>query len=220
MSKRAMNTEVKSVCVLGAGGHAKVVISTLQAAGYRVEAVYDDDEHKWGQNLLDIPIVGAIAQGIASKDKQIILAIGNNATRKAFATQAPTAKWVTAVHPNADVHPSASLGAGTVVFSGAVIQPGAVISQHCIINTGATVDHDCVIGDYVHLAPGVHLAGGVQVDEGAFLGIGSVAIVDVAIGAWATIGAGGVVIQDIPPYTTAVGVPAHVIKTNVQTLER
>ncbi|MBN1877732.1 MAG: transferase, partial [Anaerolineae bacterium] len=42
-----MNTEVESVCVLGAGGHAKVVISTLQAAGYRVEAVYDDDAQKW-----------------------------------------------------------------------------------------------------------------------------------------------------------------------------
>lgn len=207
-----MNTEVESVCVLGAGGHAKVVISTLQAAGYRVEAVYDDDAQKWGQRLLDIPIVSAIAQGITPTGKQIVLAIGNNATRKALATQAPAARWVTAVHPNADVHPSVSLGAGTVVFSGAVIQPGAVIGQHCIINTGATVDHDCVIGDYVHLAPGVHLAGGVQVDEGAFLGIGSVAIVGIKIGAWATVGAGAVVIRNAPPGATVAGVPATVIK--------
>lgn len=207
-----MCTDARSVCVLGAGGHAKVVISTLQAAGYRVAAVYDDDPQKWGQRLLDIPIVGAIAPERVPAGQPVVLAIGKNATRKVVAARFVAAQWISVQHPNADVHPSVQLGAGTVVFSGAVVQPGAVVGRHCIINTGATVDHDCVIGDYAHIAPGVHLAGEVTVGEGAFMGIGSVAIVGVTIGAWATVGAGAVVIHDIPPGSTAVGVPAKVIR--------
>jgi len=207
-----MRTDTKPVYVLGAGGHAKVVVSTLQAAGYRVAAVYDDDPHKWGQCVLDVPIVGAIAPECVPAGQPVVLAIGNNATRKVVAARFTNVQWISVQHPNADVHPSVKLGAGTVVFSGAVVQPGAVVGRHCIINTGATVDHDCVIGDYAHIAPGVHLAGEVKVGEGAFLGIGSVAIVGVVIGAWATIGAGAVVIADIPPGATAVGVPAKVIR--------
>jgi len=207
-----MFTDTKTVSVLGAGGHAKVVIATVQAAGGHVRALYDDDARKWGQCVLDVPIVGAIASVDVTAGIGAIIALGNNATRKVVAEQHPTLRWQTAVHPNADVHPSVTLGAGTVVFSGAVVQPGAVVGRHCIINTGATVDHDCVIGDYAHIAPGVHLAGEVEVGEGAFLGIGSVAIVGVKIGAWATIGAGAVVINNIPPDTTAVGVPAKVIR--------
>lgn len=207
-----MSTNAKPVYVLGAGGHAKVVVATVQAAGRCARALYDDDAQKWGKTVLGAPVAGAIAEVDGADGGGAIVALGDNTTRKVVAEQHPTLRWETVVHPNADVHTSVTLGAGTVVFSGAVVQPGAAIGQHCIINTGATVDHDCTIGDYAHIAPGVHLAGGVTVGEGAFLGIGSVAIVGVSIGAWATVGAGAVVIRDVPPGATVVGVPAYVIR--------
>ncbi len=81
-----------------------------------------------------------------------------------------------------------------------------------IINTGITIDHDCKIGDFVHLAPGVNLAGGVLVEEGSFLGINSSVIPYKRIGKWVTVGAGGAVIQDVPEFTTVVGVPAKPIR--------
>ena len=37
-----------SIIVVGAGGHAKVVISTVLAAGMSIAAIYDDDREKWG----------------------------------------------------------------------------------------------------------------------------------------------------------------------------
>ncbi len=209
-NKRVLDNEVY---LFGAGGHAKVVIATLHAAGRHVQALYEDDAQKWGQRLFDIPIVAAISPDDIPDGQAALIAIGHNATRKAIAERYPAMNWATAVHPNADVHPSVKLGAGAVVFSGAVIQPDAVVGRHCIVNTGATVDHDCVIGDYAHIAPGVHLAGTVAIGEGALMGIGSVAAPGVKIGAWATIGAGAVVIQDVPAGATAVGVPARVIGT-------
>ena len=78
-----------------------------------------------------------------------------------------------------------------------------------ILNTGATVDHDCVIGDAVHIAPGSHLAGNVTLEEGVFLGIGTVVIPGRRIGAWTRVGAGAAVVHDLAANVTAIGVPAR-----------
>jgi acetyltransferase-like isoleucine patch superfamily enzyme len=72
------------------------------------------------------------------------------------------------------------------------------------------VDHDCDIGEFVHIAPGTHLAGNVRVETGAFVGTGVSVIPGMRIGRWSVIGAGGVVICDVPEEVTVVGVPARV----------
>lgn len=195
------------VVVIGAGGHAKVLISTLTACGVSVAAVVDDDDTKWGMDAQGTR-VGRIERELGGRG---IVGIGDNAQRREMA-RTLSLEWQTVVHPSAYVHPSAKLGRGTVVFAGAVVQPDAVIGDHVIVNTGATVDHDCVVDDYAHLAPGVHLAGSVRVGEGAFLGIGSVVSPEVKIGRWATLGAGAVAIRDVADGVVAVGVPARALE--------
>lgn len=195
--------------LIGAGGHAKVVVSTLQAAGVEVHALLDDDLQKAGMQIAGVPVAGGseALQTLAFRVRGLI-AVGGNRLRCHLAQRFPQVDWQTAVHPQAYVHPSVKIGVGTVVCAGAVIQPDAVIGNHGIINTGATVDHDCQIGDYCHLAPGCHLAGGVVLGEGVLMGIGSAAIPGVSIGAWTTVGAGGVVVDDLPAGVLALGVPA------------
>jgi sugar O-acyltransferase (sialic acid O-acetyltransferase NeuD family) len=202
----------QEICIIGAGGHAKVVIATVQAAGYRVKAVLDDDSHKWGEDLQGIPIVGAPSELETLSSPHAVIAIGANNVRKAIAHRFPRVEWITAVHPTAFVHPSVRLGPGTVVFAGAIIQPGTVVGSHCIINTATSVDHDCFLADYVHIAPGTCLAGGVNLGEGVFLGIGSSAIPGVKVGSWTVVGAGGVVTCDLMPGVLALGVPASPVK--------
>jgi sugar O-acyltransferase (sialic acid O-acetyltransferase NeuD family) len=198
----------KTVAVIGAGGHAKVVISTLQDAGYRVAAVFDDNQKMWGTSLLGVRVQGAISELDGGLYPAAVIAIGSNSVRERLSQQIKQVEWISAIHPQAYVHPSVKVGEGTVIFAGAIIQPDTSVGAHVIVNTGATVDHDCLLGDYVHLAPGVHLAGGVQVGLGAFFGIGSVIIPGQRVGSWATIGAGGAVINNIPDGVTAVGIPA------------
>ena len=198
----------QDVIVLGAGGHAKVVISTLRAAGYRVVGLYDDDPAKWHTRLAGVEVLGPIDDAASVA----VIGIGHNPTRRAIAERACRVTWLTVVHPAACVDPTVRLGAGTVVFAGAVIQPDALLGDHCIVNTAATVDHDCVLGAFCHIAPGAHLAGSVTLGEGAFLGIGSAVVPGIRIGAWTTVGAGAVVIADLPDRVTAVGVPARIIR--------
>jgi sugar O-acyltransferase (sialic acid O-acetyltransferase NeuD family) len=197
----------EGIVVIGAGGHAKVLISTLAARGFSIAAVFDDDDTKWGMDAQGT----RVSRIERERGGRGIIGIGDNAQRREMA-RALNFEWQTVVHPSAWVHHSVKLGRGTVVFAGAVVQPDAVIGDHVIVNTGATIDHDCVIGDYAHLAPGVHLAGSVQVGEGAFLGIGSVVIPGVKIGRWSTLGGGAVATRDLADGVVAVGVPAVALK--------
>lgn len=196
------------VALLGAGGHGKVVIATLASAGHEVVAAYDDDEGRWGQEVLGVPVRGGLDEARRAEADGFVLAIGSNRDRRRIAGRLEL-PWATVVHPAATVHPSVRLGPGTVIFAGAVLQPDTEVGRHGIVNTGASVDHDCRLGDFVHVAPGARLAGGVEVGEGALVGIGSTLVPDVRVGAWATVGAGAAVVRDVPSGATVVGVPAR-----------
>jgi len=204
------------IAVIGAGGHAKVVLATLQARGFGVFAVYDDSPDKWGTEMMGVPVRGPVERIAEDGILRAVLAIGDNATRCRLSVKLRGIEWMTVVHPRAWVHSSVHLGGGTVVFAGAVIQPEARIGDHVIVNTAATIDHECVVGDYAHIAPGAHLAGRVEVGEGTFIGMGCNVIQCLRIGKWSTVGAGAVVTKRIPDHVTAVGVPARVIKRHLQ----
>lgn len=195
------------IAIVGAGGHAKVVIATVRAAGGEVRAVYDDDQGRWGHEILGVPVRGPISADAVGTGPAII-AIGDNRAREAIARQIE-AQWVSVCHPGAIVHPTVSLGPGTVVFAGTVVQPEATIGAHSILNTASSVDHDCIVGDFVHIGPGVRVCGGVTLDQGVLLGVGARVAPNVQIGAWSTAGAGAVCVVDVPRETTVVGVPAR-----------
>ena len=199
------------VVVVGAGGHAKVVIATCRAAGHTVVGVVDDDSSRWGQQWLGVSVTGPVRNVLDDANAEAVLAIGANRTRATLAAGA-RCQFATIVHPSTTIEPSVRLGAGSVVFAGVVIQPDAVLGEHVIVNTAASIDHDAAIGDFVHLAPGVRLAGNVSIEQGAFLGIGTVAIPGVRVGAWTTVGAGAAIIDTLGSGIVAVGVPARTLR--------
>ena len=203
------------VVVIGAGGHAKVVIELLRADGYEVAALVDADAAP--RRVLGAPVVGddsALAGLRAEGLTHAFVAIGDNRTRLRLAGVARAAGFalVNAISPAATVSPSASLGVGVAVMAGAVINAEAVIGDLAIVNTGATIDHDVRLGEAAHIGPGASLAGGVQVGAGAMLGVGASAIPGVRIGDQTVIGAGACVVRDLPGDVIATGVPATIAR--------
>jgi acetyltransferase EpsM len=198
------------VAVIGAGGHGLVVISLLIELGYQVLGVFDDDETRYGKSCLGIPVLGK-PEDIRSYDcHSAITAIGENQVRQRMYRRLPELEWLTLVHPRAFVHPSVEVGSGTIVMLDAVVWVGASIGCHSIINTKAVVGHGCTLGNYTHIAGSVHMGGDSVVEEGAMIGMNAVIIPQRRVGAWSVVGAGGVVIRDVPPHARAVGVPAVV----------
>ncbi len=194
--------------ILGAGGHAKVVIATARAAGVTELAVADDDPARHGESLLGVMVQARVSDVLADASRRAVIAIGNNEIRHRLGTGA-RCRFESLVHPSAIVDPSVTIGPGSVVFAGAIVQPDSVLGAHTIVNTAASIDHDCVLGTAIHVAPGSRLAGNVRLDDGVFVGIGAVITPGRHVGAWTTIGAGAVVVRDLPARVTAIGVPAR-----------
>ncbi|MBM4282982.1 MAG: acetyltransferase [Deltaproteobacteria bacterium] len=204
-----------TVDVVGAGGHAKVVLALLHSCGWPVGVVVDGSADRQGSTLLGHTIEREDALALGA-DRRVVVAIGNNAARRRVADRLLAAghRFATLVHPTAWVAPSARLGDGAVVFAGAIVQPDVVVGAHAILNTGCSVDHDCVVGAFSHVAPGARLCGAVQVGDGALVGVGAAVIPAVRIGAWATVGAGAAVVRDVDAGATVVGVPARPTSTS------
>lgn len=201
--------------VIGAGGHAKVVISTLDACGMKVMGVFDDNQELKGRKILGVPVIGTLAEIKNHKVKKAVIGIGSNVIREKIAKSLDL-NWISVVHPTAVIHPSVEIGAGTVVFARSVIQPDTKIGKHVIINSGVIVEHDSKVDDFSHLCPGSILTGGVVIGWGALIGAGSKVIPYKKIGRQAVIGAGSVVINDVEDFSTVVGVPAAVTKNTLQ----
>jgi sugar O-acyltransferase (sialic acid O-acetyltransferase NeuD family) len=209
---------MRPVCIIGASGHARVCLEILEAQGKKVIGFFDDDPQLAGKILDGYPVVGNISKSIhliKSKDIDYFIAIGNNSDRlnivkliKENCRREP----INAIDPSAIISERTKTGVGNFIAPGVIINTGTILEDFIIINTGATLDHDNHIKRYAQISPGCNLAGNVTVEESAFIGTGAVIIPGKTIGAHAIIGAGAVVIHDIPPYCTAVGVPAVIIK--------
>jgi acetyltransferase EpsM len=197
----------KKFGIIGAGGHAKVVIEIIEEMGETVISVTD---HNSSINELS---GYSVSPDQPSADLAVLIAVGNNAARKKIASET-IGNFGVAIHPKANISSRCFIGKGAVVMAGATINSGTVTGDHCIINTNASIDHDCVLADFVHISPGASLAGNVSVGEGTHIGIGSSIIQGVSIGKWVTIGAGTVIISDVPDHAVVVGVPGKIIKYN------
>ncbi|MEX3931244.1 acetyltransferase [Paraburkholderia phymatum] len=200
------------IIVVGAGGHAKVCIEILHEMGETVAYCVGDANAsdqcvgvpvlKGDENLVDLHARGY---------RRVFVAIGSNRLRNRLAAYATELGFTltNAVHPKAIISQTVKFGEGVAVMAGAVINAESVIDSLAIVNTGATIDHDCDIGRAVHIAPQCALAGNVTIGAFSILGVGAKVIPEKTIGEQVTVGAGGVVINDISASQTVVGVPAR-----------
>jgi sugar O-acyltransferase (sialic acid O-acetyltransferase NeuD family) len=209
---------MKSIVIVGAGGHGKVVADIVRAGGaFEVAAFVDELALGRDGDLYLGARVYAGEDGLArARAKGLAYAIAAFADCKARLgccerLQANGFEIVSVVHPRAMVSPDVSIGAGTMIAAGAVVTTAARLGESVIVNTGATVDHDCVLEDAVHIEPGAHLAGSVHIGRGTTIGIGAVVTKGRRIGAHTHVGAGAVVTRDLPDGVVAWGVPARVI---------
>lgn len=201
----------RHLLVIGAGGHAAVVIDVARAAGWAPLLALDPGAQT---EVLGVPVRGGdelvgevLAEGLIDAGT---VAIGNNELRRKIGRNLRFLGCVTPpiFHPTAVISPSARIGSGTVVMAGAVVNARARIGEDCIINTGAIIEHDCILEDGVHAAPRSVMGGNCSLGACTLFGVGSSMRPGTMIGANVVVGAGSVVVASIPDGVTVAGNPA------------
>jgi serine O-acetyltransferase len=106
-------------------------------------------------------------------------------------------------------------------FTGIEIHPGAKIGRRLFIDhgMGVVIGETCEIGDNVTIYQGVTLGGTGKekgkrhptVMDNALIATGAKVLGSITIGENSKIGGGSVVLKDVPPNSTVVGVPGRVV---------
>lgn len=207
----------RPILILGAGGHARVVLEALRAAGEAVAGFVDANPALHGQEYDGVPVLGDdgyLLRTYAAGDVRLANGLGSVGRivvrRRIFEEyRARGFNFASVIHPQALLARDVQLGEGVQIMRGAVLQRGVWIAENVLLNTSVTVDHDCRIGAHVHLASGSTLSGGVVVEDAVHVGTAATLIQGLRVGEGALIAAGAVVIRDVRPGARVMGVPAR-----------
>lgn len=188
-----------NVVIVGAGGHGRDLQAIVVAAGHRFLGFIDDNP--------DLPgVVGPVAER-RSAGGEAFIGVNGPAERERLAQSIGACSPPALIHPTATVGPGCTFGVGCVVAAGAVLDRDVHLGDHVHVHTGVTLTRTTV-GAYSTLCPGATICGDVTIGHAVSVGAGAVITNLRSIGDRSIIGAGAVVVSDIPPAVTAVGVPA------------
>jgi sugar O-acyltransferase (sialic acid O-acetyltransferase NeuD family) len=212
---------MKNILIFGASGHGSVILDILEKSKeYRpvgfVDSYIEKGTEKYGYevlgnefDLLHILETHRVYGGI--------VAIGDNWVRRRLVGLiqriAPEFVFINAVHPSAILGKDVFLGQGSAVMPGVVVNSNSSIGNHCILNTRSSLGHDGIMEEFSSLAPGVSCGGNLYLGKCTAICLGSNIIENIRIGSQTVIGAGSLVLNDIPDGVVVFGRPARIIRS-------
>ncbi len=210
--------------MIGSSGHAGAVLESVELQGkYEVIGLLDSFAPK-GSRKHGYIVQGSLEDAAELSEstgcRAFFVAVGDNFARWRIASLLSSTiagiEFPIIIHPSVLVSKSARIGPGTVATAGVIISVNAIVGRGCIVNVASAVNHDCRMDDFSSLSGGVQLGGGAVVGFRSSLGVGATLREKVVIGQDTVVGAGAVVIGDLPDNVMAYGVPAKVIRQRAQ----
>jgi sugar O-acyltransferase (sialic acid O-acetyltransferase NeuD family) len=198
-------TELESILVVGAGGHAMSCLDVIECQGkYKIIGLVGKGDEVGREVGCYRVIAGDETLGGCLKlAGNFLIGVGHiktAETRKRLfeLIQGMGGKFPVIVSSKAYVSSKAAVGPGTIVHHGAIVNAGAKIGANCIINSGALVEHGAIIGDHCHIATGALVNGDVEIGSESFVGSGAVLRQGIRIGSNSMVGMGAVVKTNLP----------------------
>ena len=212
---------MKNIIVIGAGGMGKEALWLIERINeveptWNILGVLDDSLLFADTTVNNYSVLGGCNDVTKYKNAYFVCAIGSSIVRKRVVEKIqqinPSIKFATLIDPSVIISDHVQIGEGTIICAQSIITVNVKIGNHSLINLDCKISHDCILNQFATLYPSVNLSGNTIIGDCCEIGVGSVVIQSCRVGNEAIVGAGAVVIRDIPPHCTAVGCPAKPIK--------
>ena len=212
---------MNDLIVLGASGFGREVIWAAERQNktkptWNILGFMDDDDNLQESLINGYKVLGKMSDVIFYPDAFFVVAVGASKTREMIVERLkvinPTIRFGTIIDPSVEMSDYVTIGEGSVICAHTIITVNVSIGSHVIINLDCTVGHDAIINNFVTLYPSVNVSGATIIGRAVELGTGMQIIQGRRIGSYSILGAGAVVVRDIPEKCTAVGSPAKPIK--------
>jgi sugar O-acyltransferase (sialic acid O-acetyltransferase NeuD family) len=183
-----------------------------------VHGFIDNDPQKRGTTFYGYPVFGGVdcVPDLVGDDVVFVnLITGSLKARYRVTRDVITGggRLANFIHPSVDLTMT-TFGLGNYVQEQVIVQAGVVVGDNSSIHMGALIGHETTIGNTVFIAHAVSVSGSCRIGDGCFIGTNATILPRLTIGKWSTIGAGAVVVRDVPDYAVVVGNPARVIRTD------
>lgn len=207
----------KDLLIIGASGFAKEVVWLVERINqvnptWNLLGFVDKSCEEANSTLMGYPVISEQEADNRFSDVWYICAIGSAKIRKAAVSKYVGKRFATLIDPSVFISNRVIIGEGTIICAGTIVTVDISIGRHVIINLDCTVGHDAVLHDFVTVYPSVNISGNTDIGECVEMGTGMQIIQGKIIGNSSIVGAGAVVVKDIPEKCTAVGNPAKPIK--------
>lgn len=211
---------MKDLIIFGAGGFGREVAWAVERQN-RVSPTWNllgfvDDEKVQGTEINGYKVLGKTQDVGKYPDAYFVCAVASSKDREKIVNNMKAAnsniKFGTVIDPSAELSDLVTIGEGTIICAHAIITVNISIGSHVIINLDCTIGHDAILKDYVTLYPSVNVSGTTNIGHAVELGTGTQIIQRKSVGDYSIVGAGAVIVKDIPEKCTAVGCPAKPIK--------
>lgn len=212
---------MKDLIIFGASGFGREVawlterINT-QSPTWNLLGFIDDNSEIQETVINGYKVLGTSVDIVKYPDAYFVCAVGSSRIREKIINKLleinPNIKFGILIDPSVEMSNLITIGEGTIICAHTIATVNINIGKHVIINLDCTIGHDAVLQDYVTLYPSVNVSGMTNIGKCTELGTGMQIIQGKTVGDYTIVGAGSVVVKDIPAKCTAVGSPAKPIK--------
>ena len=214
---------MNNLIIVGASGFGREVAWLIERINrskptWEMLGFLDDNMDLQNVNVNGYPVLGMLKDAIYYPEVFFVCAIGSAKIRRMVISKLleinSKIKFGTLIDPSVDVSEYNQIGEGTIICAHTILTVNIKVGKHVIINLDCTIGHDAILEDFVTVYPSVNISGITCIGEGSELGTGAQIIQQKNVGRNSIIGAGAVVVKDIPENCVAVGAPAKPIKAN------